>query len=388
MPAFNTGLDRIPLSVFEELESIICKTNHSHFFRLHQGRTYFSPCAHLYDWQESEFELLAHQHASPSGISTLKDKIVDKLNGKRQKSVQTKDILITCGATHAIETVLRAILDFGDEVLILSPQWLFIVGLVHAAGGNAVEVPVFLELSKNDNLDFIDILKLHLTEKTKAIYFNTPNNPTGYSLNSNQLQQLSAFAKKNNLWLIADNAYEIYNFTQEGFVDIADFPDAADRTFSVYSFSKTYAMPGYRIGYVVVPEEMEERIKKWGLYSIYALSTASQFGAFQALGTHESILVEHQSKARLARDYVMNNLVIPHTNTQGGLYTFLDFSNWHKKFSHDFLNEFIQAGVSVAPGIVFGKHCRDYARLCFTAVNLENLKVAIERLNKVYLKVE
>lgn len=385
MPSFNTGLDRIPLSIFEDLETAIGKTNHSQFWRLHQGRTYFSPCARLYNWQQSEFDLLAHQHASPSGISTLKQKIVKKLNKQWQKKVQAKDILITCGATHAIGTVLRAILNFEDEVLILSPQWLFIVGLVHAAGGNAVEVPVFLKLFQNNDFDFINTLKLYLTEKTKAIYFNTPNNPTGYSLNRNQLQQLAAFAKEHDLWLITDNAYEIYDFTQEGFVDIADFPDATDRTFSVYSFSKSYAMPGYRVGYVVVPEAMEEKIKRWGLYSIYALSTASQFGAFQALDTDESILTAHQIKAKLARDYVMNNLVIPHTNTQGGLYTFLDFTNWHKKLSHDFLSDCIQAGVSVAPGIVFGTHCRDYARLCFTAVDMENLKVAIERLNKVYL---
>ena len=156
MPKYNTCLDIIPISIFEELESAIGKTNHSVFLRLHQGRTYFPPCAHLYNWQQSEFDLLAHQHASISGSITLKNKIVENLNQKRQNKVQIKNILITCGATHAIGTLLHAIINFGDEVLILSPQWLFIVGLVHAAGATAIEVPVFLQLSQDNNLDFIN----------------------------------------------------------------------------------------------------------------------------------------------------------------------------------------------------------------------------------------
>jgi aspartate aminotransferase len=384
MLTYNRSLDRTPLSVFDDLEKRIAAGNHPHFIKLHQGKTTFTPCVNLLDWQPNDFDLEAHQHASPQGIPSLRKTIVEKLSMQYQIEINEDNITITCGSTHGIGTALRAMLNPGDEVLIMSPQWLFASGLVYAAGGIPIEVPVFLELTRHKLMDITDMLEVYITSKTKAIYFNTPNNPTGVSLGINTLHKLAEFAEKHDLYLISDNAYEIYDFTEQGFIDIAQLPEATARTFSVYTFSKTYAMPGYRVGYVLSPAKMAERIRKYSLYSIYSVSTASQYGAFKALNTPSTILARHHEQAKQARDITAAQLKIPSTPVQGGFYTLLDLSDWEGGDVEKFITLCIEEGVSVAPGIAFGKACETNARICFVAVGHDDLCIGIKRLNRVY----
>ncbi|RYZ40071.1 MAG: pyridoxal phosphate-dependent aminotransferase [Myxococcaceae bacterium] len=384
MTLHNPALDDIPLSVFDDIEKRIAELKHPHFLRLHQGKSTFAPCARMHDWQHSDFALRAHEHAPPGGIPMLRRRIVEHLREQARQEVREEHVVITCGATHGIGSALRAMLQPGDEVLIMSPQWLFVTGLVRAAGGRPVEVPVFLELSRDRHFDFVAALEAAVTPRTRAIYFNTPNNPTGFSLDREAQERLARFARRHELWLISDNAYALYDFTEPGFLDISQLPDAADRTFCVHSFSKTYALPGYRVGFVVAPEAMALRMKKWGLYSLYSLASASQYGAFQALGTPPDVLEGHRARAREARDITMRELKVPCTRVEGGFYTFLDLSQWKHGSESEFLARAIQAGVSVAPGIAFGQRCRQFARLCFTAVGHEDLRIAIQRLNAVY----
>ena len=384
MKKYNHWIDNVPSSVFDKINKSIKEFNISPFYSLHQGKTTFMPLANPKNWTIDEFELLAHHHASPNGIPTLRKAIYDKLCQQFDEELCEDNITITCGATHAVGTALRSIINPGDEVLILSPQWLFANGLVYAAGGIPLEVPVFFELSKDPNFDFITSLKSFLSPKTKAIYFNNPNNPTGTSLRRKGLQKLIEFAIMHDLWIVADNAYENYDFTREGFTDIAELEFARAKTFSIYTFSKKYAMPGYRIGYVLSPNEMAERIRKLTLYSIYSVSTSSQYGAYQALQTPDSVLREYHLLARQARDIVVEQLQIPATKPEGGLYAFLDLSKW-KGDTDDFIENCIRSGVSLAPGSAFGKNYSQYARLCFTATDHSGLKIAIDRINAVYL---
>jgi len=384
MASINNYLGDVPLSVFDSLTEQIEERNHPHFFPLHQGKTTFPPCANLSEWELGNFELEAHQHASPTGALSLRKAILTKMNNKYSKDLNEKVLTITCGATHAIGIALRTVLRPGDEVLLLSPQWLFAYGLVRAANGIPVEVPVFFELSKDARFDFVSMLQSRISPKTKAIYFNSPNNPTGVSLTRGQLEDLAQFAEKYNLWIIADNAYENYDYTLQGYLDIAQLDTAIDRTFAIYTFSKTYAMPGYRVGYVIAPELMADQIRKISLYSIYSVSTASQFGALQALNVETSILAKYHLWAMQARDIVVNELHIPYTYPQGGLYTLLNLSEWAIGDTNDFIRQCIENGVSLAPGIAFGNEFDNYARLCFTSVNHEDLHIAIKRLNDIY----
>lgn len=379
----NPSLDTIPFSAFEDIERLIAREGGPDFAPLHQGKTSFAPCVRPTEWTRADFELAAHEHAPPAGSITLKRQAVRHLERRGHRQAAEDSVIVTCGATHAVTLALHSILEPGDEVLALSPQWLFASGLVHAAGGRTVEVPVFLELERDHAFDFIGALEARLTERTKAIYFNSPNNPTGYSMLPTAHAALADFAERHDLWIVADNAYEVYDFTPHGFIDIAAFPGAVDRTFSVYTFSKTYAMPGYRVGFVVAPVSMADAMRKWALYSIYAVSTASQFAAVAALGTSDEILDDRRRRVMAARDLVHDELAIPHTRIEGGLYTLLDLGAWPGG-RDDFLVCAVRAGVSLAPGEAFGRHCSDHARMCFTAVDIPRLESAIDRLNGLW----
>lgn len=377
----NRALEEIPFSPFEELERRIAARGLTGLARLHQGKTSFGPTARPWVREPGAFPLQPHEHAPPGGVLALRRRIAEQLRDRRP--VAEDDVVVSCGSTQAVAAVLHAILQPGDDVLILSPQWLFAVGLVAAAGGRAVEVPVFLELGRDPGFDFIAALEARVGPRTRALYFNTPNNPTGYSFSREQLMQLAAFAARRDLWIISDNAYENYDFTETGFLDIGALPEAQSRTFSVYTFSKTHGMPGQRVGYIATPDGLGARLKKWSLFSIYSLSTESQTVAYEALAVDRAELRRRWSLAREARDRAAR-LAIPAPRVDGGLYSFLDLSAWRGGDVDGFIDECLAVGVTVAPGIAFGKHCKQFVRMCFTAVPLDDLSHALERLERVY----
>jgi aspartate aminotransferase len=385
MAQHNTWLDTTPVSVFDHINTMISNSSVTPFYNLHQGKTTFPPLAQPKKWSLNDFDLLAHHHASANGVPSLRSALCKKFNESFNKEISEDRVTVTNGATHAVGIALRSVLYPGDEVLILSPQWLFAVGLVRAAGCVPIEVPVFHKLSQDSSFDFISLLESYITPRTRAIYFNNPNNPTGTSLYRAGLQRLAEFAHIHDLWIIADNAYENYDFTSEGFTDIAELAIANERAFSVYTFSKMYAIPGYRVGYVLSPTSMAEHIRKLCLYSIYSVSTSSQFGAFQALQTPKSTLQEYHLLAKQARDIVAEQLQIPSTYAEGGIYVFLDLSKWAEDIDR-FISMCIARGVALVPGYAFGTGYDKYARICFTATDHEGLRDAIDRINNVYIE--
>jgi aspartate aminotransferase len=376
----NPALDDIPFSAFEDLERRIAATGATGVLRLHQGKTSFPPCA---TGGAPDFPMKPHEHAPPGGALAARRMMAHHV-ARHGLEVPPDDVIVTGGSTQAIATVYRAILEPGDEVLVLSPQWLFAVGLVAAAGGRAVEVPVFLELCRDPDFDIGAALSRHATPRTRALYFNTPNNPTGYSLTRVQLAALASFAEARGLWIIADQAYENYDDSPDGFIEIASIGAARTRTFAVYTLSKTYAMAGYRTGWIVAPPGLAPVLRKWSLYAIYSHSTAAQAAAVLALSTSDDELAWRKARVREIRELVHRALEIPAPRGTGGLYAFLDLSAWRGGDFEGFLDHCVAAGVTVAPGIAFGQRCASFARLCFTAVPGDQLAHAIERLNQVY----
>ncbi len=383
MPALARPLGEIPPSPLVEVERLLRDGGHPLPVALHQGKTWFEPCARPHVWEREAFGIAAHEHAPPVGVPALRRAWAERAAGRLGAPVDPARILVTGGATHAISVVLHAALSPGDEVLVLSPQWLFATGLVHAAGGVPREVPVFLELSRDPGFDFLSRVAAAVGPRTRAVYFNNPNNPTGFRLDREQLAGLVALAERHDLWLIADNAYENYDFHDEGFLDTAALPGAAGRTFSVYSCSKTYAMPGARAGHLVCPPGTADVLTKWSLHSLYSVATASQYAAFEALATPETELARRRALAARAARAADELLEVPHTAVAGGLYTFLDLSGFPGGGA-GFIARCAREGVGLAPGEVFGAHCRAWARVCFTAAPPERVAEALGRVNKVY----
>lgn len=384
MPSFGRSLTEIPPSPLVAVERLLRAHGHEVPVRLHQGKTVFPPCAEPRTWDRAEFGIAPHEHAPPVGVPALRERLAQTASARRGLPVDPDRILVTAGATHAIAVVLHAILSPGDDVLVLSPQWLFATGLVHAAGGVPREVPVFLELSEDAGFDFVSVVEAAVGPRTRAIYFNNPNNPTGYRLDEAQLAALTALAQRHDLWLIADNAYENYDFSPDGFTEPATVGAADARTFSVHSCSKTYAMPGARAGYLISPPGCTEILTKWSLHTLYSVSTAAQFAAFEALATAPEELAARRRLAAQARDLADGALEIPHTRVAGGLYTFLDLRAYRDGDGAGFVRRCAEEGVGLAPGEVFGAHCAAWARLCFTAAPPQAVREAVDRIHKVY----
>lgn len=387
MPFFGRPLTEIPPSPLVAVERLLRARGHETPVGLHQGKTVFPPCAEPRVWEREEFGIAPHEHAPPVGVPLLRERLAETAGARRGTPVAPDRVLVTAGATHAIAVVLHAILRPGDDVLILSPQWLFATGLVHAAGGVPREVPVFLELSDpvtGPGFDFIAAIEAAVGPRTRAIYFNNPNNPTGHRLDENALARLVALAERHDLWLIADNAYENYDFSPDGFIDTATVEGADARTFSVHSCSKTYAMPGARVGHLISPPGCTEILTKWSLHTLYSVSTAAQFAAYEALSTSPAELAARRRLAAEAGRLADEELEIPHTETVGGLYTFLDLRAYGHGDGAEFVRACAEEGVGLAPGSVFGAHCGDWARLCFTAAPPQTVREAVHRVNKVY----
>lgn len=382
MPSFGRTLDEIPPSPLVEVERLLREHAHADPVGLHQGKTVFDPCARPRVWDRAEFGISAHEHAPPSGVPALRAAFAAAATSRRGRPVDPEQVLVTSGATHAIAVALHAILRPGEEVLVLSPQWLFATGLVWAAGGVPRETPIFLELSKDPDFDFVDVIERAVSPRTRAIYFNNPNNPTGFRLDAAALAALVELAERHDLWLIADNAYENYDFSDEGFLDVAVVGDAAERTLSVHTCSKTYAMPGARVGHLICPPGTLPTLTKWSLHSLYSVSTAAQFAAFEALRTPAEELAARRALAAEAWGLADKALGIPHTSVAGGLYTFLDLREYGD--GAEFVRRCARAGVGLAPGRVFGERCGSWARICFTAATPAAVVDAISRVNKVY----
>jgi aspartate aminotransferase/N-succinyldiaminopimelate aminotransferase len=300
----------------------------------------------------------------------------------RGLDVHPDHVVVTAGATHGVSLALNAIVDRGDEVIVASPQWLFTTGLVEAAGAVPIEVPIFSGLAYDPGFDFVSALDRAVSDRTRAVYFNSPNNPTGVCLGSAQLGALAEWAAARDLWVITDNAYENFDFTDGGFRDVA--LDAPGRTFSVYTFSKTYSMPGYRVGYTVCPPAASARLRKWALYSVYSVATVSQHAAACALAVPPAELAQRSLLARRSRDLTTSRLAVPHNRIDGGMYAWLDLRDWAGGQPAGFVKACLEAGVGIAPGHAFGAHCSDWARLCFTAVPPEQLIPALDAINHIY----
>jgi aspartate aminotransferase len=317
------------------------------------------------------------------GLPMLLAAVRAKLERDLEVDIDPSRLQITNGITHALSVVWHCVLEPTDEVIVLSPHWLFADGLVRAARGVPREVPFFPVAGRTGHEDLAEVAR-HVTPRTRAIYFNSPNNPSGQRISAELLHGLAELARDRGLWLVADNAYEYYDFSADGFVDSAAAGPARELTFAAYSFSKSYGMTGYRIGYLLSPPAAAAAARKAALYSIYSVATSSQYAAASALRAGPEVIDEHRRFVAAGLRATVDDLAVPALAPAGGFYAFLDLSAWPGGPA-DFLACCLQAGVSLAPGSVFGAAYSSLARLCFSVVSLAELRAGLEIVNQTYL---
>lgn len=292
------------------------------------------------------------RYAPSSGIGPLREMIANKLKSRNKMPASVDDVIVTAGGAHALYAAFQAVLNPGDDVLLFSPYWTPIRDMVTAAEARALLVPTS-SARKNGIRETLERMS---TQNTRAIYYNTPQNPTGVVFSRDEAEQVAEFAMERDLIVIADEAYEDLVYEGEHF-SIASLPGMAERTISTYTFSKSYAMTGWRVGYAVAKEPFMTALRKLVLYSTNGVSTPTQWAAVEALKTPQAELDGRRKEYRKRRDLLvagLNELGLTCAPPQGAFYAFASVAKISKD-SRKAANLLLErAHVATIPGVVFG----------------------------------
>lgn len=320
------------------------------------------------------------KYTATSGIVELKEAIAKKLHDDNGLNYGTKNIIISTGAKQSLANVFMAILNPGDEVIIPVPYWVSYPELVKLSDG----VPVFIETKKeNDFKVTYDELKSVLSENTKAIVINSPNNPTGTVYSKKDLEVIAKFAEENDLIIISDEIYEKLIYEKEEHISIASLSeDAFKRTVVINGFSKAYAMTGWRIGYAACyNEELIKVMNNVQSHMTSNTNSIAQFAALEALNgdqeTIKNMVKEFSLRRELMIELISEIEDLTFIEPKGAFYVMIDVSKVLKKAnikgSMEFANLLLkEENVVVIPGIAFGED--NFIRLSYATSKEEIIK--------------
>jgi len=323
-------------------------------------------------------------YVSSTGIAELRTAIAEKL--RRENGLDfdpDSEIIVTPGGKLALFAAVMATVDKGDEVLILDPAWVSYVPCVQLAGGVAVHVP----LSKVDNFRVTEAgLQARLTSRCKLLILNSPNNPTGRVLTPVELAAIANVALAHNLWVLSDEIYEKILFDGHEHISVGSLPDMLDRTIIINGFSKTYAMTGWRLGYVAAKARLAQEILKIQQHSVTCAGSFTQYAGTAALTGPQHAVLHMVEEYKRRRDIITEGLnSLPGVSChlpEGTFYAFPDISGTGMS-SMEFADMLLsQAKVAVTPGIAFRKSGQGHVRLSF-ANSTQLIEAAIERMRAV-----
>ncbi|QCR33839.1 aminotransferase [Lysinibacillus sp. SGAir0095] len=316
-----------------------------------------------------------------AGLLELREEIAYYMKGQFNVAYSPADqIIVTVGASSAIDIALRTILDPGDEVIVVEPCFVSYVPMVELAGGVAVQVQA---LKENDFKILPDQIEAVITEKTKAIMICSPNNPTGTMLSKSELEGLANLANKYDLLVIADEIYAELAYDEE-YTSMAAIDGMIERTILVSGFSKGFAMTGWRLGFVCAPVEISNAMLKVHQYGLMCASTMSQYAAIEALKNGRVDVEEMVKSYRRRRNYIVqsfNEIGLECHEPGGAFYAFPSIQSTgltSQEFAEKLL---LQEGVAVVPGDVFGASGEGHIR-CSYASSLEQLQEAVKRIKR------
>ena len=319
------------------------------------------------------------RYAPSSGIPELRAAIADKLRTKNNIPAQPGDVMLMNGGMQGLFGAFQSVVNPGDEVLIFSPFWTPIKDLVAYSQGRTVLVPT----DEARAAGFETTLSRYATDRTKAIYYNTPQNPTGVVFTKDEAQAVARFAQERELIVFADEAYEDLVYDSEHF-SIASLPEMFERTISVFTLSKSYAMTGWRLGYTAASEPWMTGLRKTTLYSSNGVSTPTQWAALAAFTSDTDMIETNRVAYRKRRDLLLaglNELGLHSEKPAGAFYAFPDVSRISKdsREAAEILLE--RAQVATVPGVVFGEHGEGHLRFSFST-SVETIEAGLDSLRR------
>jgi N-succinyldiaminopimelate aminotransferase len=352
-------------------------------YSLHVGDTYLEPLEIARaEAQRTQAHPRLHNYAPPQGEPELLRAIVGKVERRSGVALAPSDVQVMSGATGAIGVICSTLLEAGDELIIPSPFWPLIRGAALTRGAKAVEVPLFSRLDE-PGFDPVDAIERALTERTCAIYLNTPHNPTGRLLPSHVLAGIAQLAERHGLWIISDDVYEDVWFGSAPPQSLFARSDMAARTIATHSVSKAYGLAGARVGYTHGPREVMDAIRGVQTFYSYCAPRPMQFGAAQALEHGDAWLADMRALYCRAGRAAARALEIP--EPLGGTFLFFDLRRFMRPSEdlNGILQRCLDAGVMLTPGTACGSAFDTWARLCFTSVPEAELHEALGQLRSV-----
>ncbi len=334
-------------------------------------------------------------YVQTTGIPPLLDLIVTKMREKNGIPVGGPDeVMVTSGGIHGVFAVCQGLLEPGDEVLVPDPEWPPAQGNVACARAVPVSYPLRESLGWQPD---VDEMRRLVTNKTRAIYVNSPNNPTGGVLTRANMEAIAELARERDLWVISDEAYEdvVFDGTH---VSIASLPAMYERTIPLYTFSKSYAMTGLRLAYLAVKDPViRDRVRKMLFYTISSSSSLIQYGGVGALSGSQDVVAAFRTELAARRDLFYAGIarvasgVFSGTPPAGAFYGFLKINpDWRSPLPGApssvswAMTEFLikRGRVGCIPGVDFGAHGEGYVRFCFARERGE-LEGALESMRGI-----
>lgn len=344
-------------------------------YRFESGDPNFSLAPHVTLALKKAAEEGKTHYIPNAGIPELRREIVKKLADKNGIQLTShENVFVTNGAMHALFCTFQCLLEPGDEVIVPDPMWTEVVENIKVARG----VPIPVTLTESNGFKYIPSeIENKITSKTRAIFLNTPHNPTGAVLPQQTLIEILCIAQKHNLWIISDEAYEDVVYEPHQHVSIASLaPDYQNRIVSIFSFSKSHAMSGLRTGYLVATDEvLMDRLQKIMRCSINGVNSVAQWTALAALQGDQTYLT-HMNQQYLARRDIFVEAItgIPGLRPfipEGSFFVWaiLDpdiYTRLGVADADDLSNTLAEFGMGSSPGDAFGQSCANAIRFSFS----------------------
>jgi aspartate aminotransferase len=313
------------------------------------------------------------KYTNSAGIVELREKIADFTNINRKTNYTAENIVVANGGKQALYNVLLAILNPGDEVIVLDPSWISYEAQIKLARGIPIHVPLKF---KNNFIPKASDIEPYISEKTKAIIINSPNNPTGAVYPKETFLEIAELIKDRNIYLISDEVYEKLVFEGE-FFSPAAIESLREKTIIINAFSKTWSMTGWRVGYSVAPMNITKEIKKIQSHITSNINTPAQYGALAAFDVNIDYYI---NKFNERRKYVMERMKkvdLEYVYPYGAFYLFINISKYDND-DMNFANQLLNTKkLAVIPGSGFG--AKGFIRISY-ANSIEILEKGLDRL--------
>ncbi len=377
----KSKLPNTKTSIFAVMSQMANKYN---AINLSQGFPDFDVSPKLIELVNKNMKLGFNQYAPMPGVMKLREVISEKTQKLYGKYYNPEtEITITSGATQALYTAITAIINEGDEVIVFEPVYDSYVPAIELSGGK----PIFLELKGKDyKIDWLEVQKV-ITSKTRMIIINSPHNPTGSTINENDIKQLEKIVTGTNIILLSDEVYEHIIFDGKKNLSFSGSKELSKRSVIVSSFGKTFHTTGWKTGYCVAPEEIMKEFRKVHQFVVYAVNTPLQYALAEYL-EDENTYLELSNMYEERRDYFINSIkaskfeLIP---TSGTYFQLLDYSKISDEkdtvYAEFLTKEYKVASIPVS-AFYHDKIRSKVLRFCFAKGN-ETLDRAAEQLLKL-----